>query len=126
MVRAHMREAAHRGGAATLERLRNYCVCSGMENRISAFVRQCLHCVDSTAGELVPWPLGEGVHGSHPRQVLHFDYLHVGASKPMEQEGLNERDGFKYILVIMDDLSNFVRLEPAGACTAAVTAQHLV
>jgi len=66
------------------------------------------------------------VHGIHPGQVLHFDYLYVGASGPMEQEGLDERDGFKYILVIMDDLSNFVWLEPAGACTAAVTAQHLV
>ena len=29
-------------------------------------------------------------------------------------------------LVIMDDLSNFVSLEPAEACTAEVTAKHLL
>ena len=36
------------------------------------------------------------------------------------------KDGFRYILVIMDDLSNFVSLEPAEACTAEVTAKHLL
>ena len=33
---------------------------------------------------------------------------------------------FGYILVIMDDESNFVSLEPAEACTAEVTAKHLL
>ena len=42
-----------------------------------------------------------------------------------------EEDGFRYILVIMDDLSNFVSLEPAEACTAEactaqVTGKHLL
>ena len=32
----------------------------------------------------------------------------------------------RYILVIMDDLSNFVSVEPAEACTAEVTAKHLL
>ena len=36
------------------------------------------------------------------------------------------KDGFRYILVIMDDLSNFVSLEPVEACTAEVTAKHLL
>ena len=36
------------------------------------------------------------------------------------------KDGFRSILVIMDDLSNFVSLEPAEACTAEVTAKHLL
>ena len=40
--------------------------------------------------------------------------------------GLPEEDGFRYILVIMDYLSNFVSLEPAEACTAEVTAKHLL
>ena len=40
-------------------------------------------------------------------------------------EGLPEEDGFRYILVIMDDLSNFVSL--AGEdCRAEVTAKHLI
>ena len=47
------------------------------------------------------------------REVVHFDFLYVGSSGPEGSEGLPEEDGFRYILVIMDDLSNFVSLEPA-------------
>ena len=50
----------------------------------------------------------------------------AASSGPEGSEGLPEEDGFRYILVIMDDLSNFVSLEPAEACTAEVTAKHLL
>ena len=33
-------------------------------------------------------------------------------SGPLSKNGLDEGDGFKYILVMMDNLSNFVWLEP--------------
>ena len=49
-----------------------------------------------------------------------------GSSGPEGSEGLPEEDGFRFILVIMDDLSNFVSLEPAEACTAEVTAKYLL
>ena len=63
-------------------------------------------------------------NGTAPREVVHFDFLYVGNSGPEGSESLPEEDGFRYILVIMDDLSNFVSLEPAEACTAEVTAKH--
>ena len=65
-------------------------------------------------------------NGTAPREVVHFDFLYVGSSGPEGSEGLPEEDGFRYILVIMYDLSNFVSLEPAEACTAEVTAKHLL
>ena len=46
--------------------------------------------------------------------VVHFDYLHVGESGPQASQGLSEDGGFRYILVIMDDLGNFFRVD--GAC----------
>ena len=46
------------------------------------------------------------MHGRRPGEVLHFDYLYVGDSSPLGKDGLDEGDGFKYILVMMDDLSN--------------------
>ena len=57
--------------------------------------------------------------------LVHFAFLYVGSSGPEGREGLPEEDGFNYILVIMDDLSNFVSLESAEAWTAGITAKHL-
>ena len=90
------------------------------------FVRQCLHCVDSRAGDVIPRPLGETVHGTTPNEVVHFDYLYVGESGPLASQGLSEEAGFRYILVIMDDLSKFVSLEPVAVCTAESTAACLL
>ena len=87
-------------------------------------VKQCLHCIDSKAGEKIPRTLGETAQGTRPGEVLHFDCLYVGNSGPLGKDGLDERDGFKYILVMTDDLSNFVWLEPTKSCTAASTAKH--
>ena len=55
----------------------------------------------------MPRPYGDTVHGTAPGEVVHFDFLYVGGSGPEGSEGLLEEDGFRYILVIMDDLSNF-------------------
>ena len=63
MVCAHMKEAGHRGAAATLQRLQEYCCWSKMDQDVTEFVRQCLHCMDSKSGEKVPRPFGETVHG---------------------------------------------------------------
>ena len=57
---------------------------------------------------------------------MHFDYLYVGESGPQASQGLPEDGGFRYILVIMDDLSNFVLMEPVEVCTAEVTAASLL
>ena len=97
-----------------------------METQVRDFVRQCLHCADSRAGETVPRPLGETVHGTMPGEVVHFDYLYVGESGPLASQGLSEEGGYRYILVLMDDLSNFVRLEPVAVCTAEFTATSLL
>lgn len=55
-------------------------------------------------GEMVPRPFGETVHGKRAGEVLHFDYLHVG--RPLGQDGLDKSDGYVYLLIMMDDLSN--------------------
>lgn len=126
LVCAHMRSAGHRGVAPTLFRLKEYCVWPQMDSQVREFVRQCLHCVDTRAGALIPRPYGDTVHGTAPGEVVHFDFLYVGRSGPEGSSGLPDEDGFRYVLVIMDDLSNYVWLEPAEACTAEVTAKHLL
>ena len=81
----------------------NFCspICSGSrDTTFGSFVRfmagparqklQCLHCMDSKAGEKVPRPLGETVHGTRPGEVVHFDYLYVGASGLLGDDCLDE------------------------------------
>ena len=90
------------------------------------FVRQCLHCTDTLSGDVVPRPLGETVHSTAPNEVVHFDYVYVGESGPQASQGLFEDAGFLFILVIADDLSNFVSMEPVEVCTAEATAASLL
>ena len=120
-----MRDAGHRGVAATLVRLQEFCVWSGVEAQMREFVRQCLHCAGTRSGDVVPRPLGETVLGTVPNEVGHFDYLYVGESGPQASQGLSEDGGFRYILVIMDDLSIFVSMEHVEVCTAEATAASL-
>ena len=58
--------------------------------------------------------------------MVHFDYFRVGASGLLEDDGLDEDGGYRYILVMMYDMSNWVWLELTEACTARLTAQHLL
>ena len=69
MIWAHARDAEHRGVAATLVRLQEFCVWSGIEAQMREFVRQCLHCADTRSEDVVPRPLGETVHGTAPNEV---------------------------------------------------------
>ena len=124
MVCAHMTESGHRGPAATLARLRPYCVWSGMEGGVREFVRQCLHCADSKSGTIIPRPLAELRHGTVVGEVLHFDFLHLG-----DAEGggmISEQSGLAYLLVLVEDVSGYVWLEPEQSCTAAATARALI
>ena len=41
-------------------------------------------------------------------------------------QGFPEDGGFRYILVIMDDLSNFVLMAPVEVCNAEATAASLL
>ena len=81
--------------------------------------------MDSKSGEKVSRPLGETVHGTRPGEVVHFDYLHVGASGPLGEDGLDEDEEYRYILVIMDGMSNWVWLQPTEVCTARLTVQNV-
>ena len=70
--------------------------CSGYKGIVAGFawrftfVKQCLHCLDSQAGEKVPRPLRETVHGTSPGEVFHFNCLHIRDSGHLGKDGLDE------------------------------------
>ena len=125
MVCAHMQNAGHRGVRATTHRLGAYCAWDNMEKDIAEFIRQCLHCTGSKAGNAVPRPLGDLVHGTEVGDVLHFDYLSLGESDAIDMGGLVD-GGYKHVLVLMDDVSRSVWLEEAVSCSMEVAARSVL
>ena len=125
MVCAHMQDAGHRDVRATTHRLEAYCVWDNMEKDIAKFIRQCLHCTDSKAGNAMPPPLGDLVHGTEVGDVLHFDYLSLGESDAIDMSGLVD-GGYKHALVLMDDVTRCVWLEEAVPCSMEVAARSVL
>ena len=125
MVCAHMQDAGHRGVRATTHRLGAYCAWDNMQKDIPKFVRQCLHCVDSKAGNAMPRPLGDLVHGTEAGDVLRLDYLSLCESDAIATGGLIDW-GYKHMLVLMDDVNKFVCLEEAVSCSMEVAARSVL
>ena len=124
-VCAHIQDAGHGGVRATTHRLGAYCVWDNMEKDIVKFIRRCLHCTDSKAGNVMPRPLGDLVHGTEVGDVLHFDYLSLGESDAIDMGGLVD-GGYKHVLILIDDASRFVWLEEAMSCSMEVAARHVL
>lgn len=78
---------------------------------VEFFVRRCLHCASVVGGPPIPRPLGEAMHAERPNELIHWDYLFMGASKGDD----------KYILGIKDDASRFVWFFAVPDATAETT-----
>ena len=104
MVCAHMQDARHRVVKAATHRLEAYCAWDNMDKDSAKFIRQCLHCTDSKAGNAVSRPLGDPVHGTEVGDVLNIDYLSLGKSDAIDTSGLVD-GGYDHVLVLMDDVN---------------------
>jgi len=60
--------------------------------------------------------MGHALHSDRPNEIIHFDYLYMG---PSDQ-------GMQYVLIIKDDASAFVWLEPCTATDAESTVEVLL
>ena len=79
----------------------------------------------SKAGKMVPRPMGEVVYGESVGEVVHFDFLHFGAGGPLGTKGVGNH-GYHDVVVIVNGLSSFVRMEETAPCKAEVTARTLL
>ncbi len=87
-----------------------------MKTDTMKFVNSYLHCVSTTGGYRVPRLMGHALHADAPNEIIHFDFLFMGESD----------DGFPYVLLIKDDASSFVWLEPCAAPDADCTVEVLL
>jgi hypothetical protein len=113
---AHCGQAGHRGHDATLRVLQDVFVCANLSNFVQAFLDACLLCPHVKGGRVVRRPWGEKLRGKWPNQVLHWDFLFLGESYGSS----------KYLLVLKDDASHFVRLVPCDSCTGQVAAEAML
>jgi hypothetical protein len=73
MLVGHAGAAGHRGIRATQEVVTARFWWPNARCEVDKFVRQCLLCVKSRGGGMVPRPMGEQLRASAPREMLHFD-----------------------------------------------------
>ena len=86
-----------------------------MRADVFSFCNTCLHCQSTNGGRRIPRPLAHTLHADKPNELLHFDYLYMHPSETGEQ----------YVLIVKDDASSFIWLEPTEASDAHTTVKVL-
>ena len=101
-VASHGGVLGHRGMEATESVIREDIWWSGLKEEVSTFIHECLLCILTRSGGLIPRHLATALHGTRPNEVIHTDFLFIG-------EGIN---GQEYMLILRDDLSSYIWLWP--------------
>lgn len=69
-----------------------------LKENLRDFAQNCIHCIITNTGKRVPRPLSTALHGRRPNEVVHMDFLYIGAAKETD---------LKYVLVGKDDLTSY-------------------
>jgi hypothetical protein len=99
---AHGGAAGHQGLKNTIDNVASHFWWPSLEADVDQFVRQCLQCASTRGGKIIARPFGEQLHATKPNEILHWDFLFLEPAS----------DGIKYLLVVKDDASKYVRLFP--------------
>jgi hypothetical protein len=108
-VVSHTGLGGHRGFKTTLGTIQSCFSWPTINEDVQSFCNSCLHCRSTIGGDRTTRPLGEAIHATLPNEVIHFDFLFMGPSDV----------GYKYVLLIKDDLSSYLWLVPTAAADAA-------
>lgn len=107
IIAAHTGIGGHRGVKVTEASIKSHFFWSKMDDDITKFITSCIHCLSTRTGEIIPRPLGHALHAVEPNKMLHFDFCYMSPGK----------DDFTYVLVLKDDFSGYVWLEPTNLLT---------
>jgi RNase H-like domain found in reverse transcriptase/Reverse transcriptase (RNA-dependent DNA polymerase)/Integrase zinc binding domain len=113
---AHAGLGGHRGTRPTTEAIAAVFYWDTLQEDVKQFCNTCLHCQCTLGGERQPRPWGEALHAEKPNEILHMDFLYMG----------NSELGYKYLLLLKDDLSGYLWLVPCEAANAAATVNALM
>jgi hypothetical protein len=107
-VIAHAGAAGHFRQYATVKQLKENFIWDKMEENVKSLIEQCLHCVAVPGGLKEPRPWGDTLRAREPYEVLIMDFFFVEAVKT------GCPHNFKYILVLKDEFSGFLRFYPCS------------
>ena len=116
ILAAHAGAGGHRGRQPTIATIKPHFHWKNLDNDVESFVKSCLHCLSSESGTVVPRPLGHALHANAPNKLLHFDFCSISKG-----EG-----GSRYVLIMKDDFSSYVKLIASTEATAEVVADSLI
>jgi hypothetical protein len=105
MIHGHEGSCGHRSIAHTISQIGDLYFWVDMDKDIHSFVSQCLVCMKTNSGKIIPRPFGESVSGSKPGEVIHMDFLFIADNK-------RSKHIHKYILVLKDDFSGLIEMIP--------------
>ena len=107
----HCGRGGHRGAETTFRNIQKHFIWNTMKTDIITFCNTCLHCQATIGGKRIPRPLSHALHTDTPNELIHFDFLYMGESVT----------GQTYVMIIKDDASSFVWLEPCASADAQTT-----
>ena len=115
-VVGHCGRSGHRGYETTLSTIKDHFFWKTIDADIDAFSKSCLHCALTLGGKRIPRPFGHALHADKPNELIHFDFLFMGESS----------QGYEYVMIIKDDASMYLWLQPASDATAEAAVKSLV
>jgi hypothetical protein len=116
LVVAHAGAAGPRGIDVTLTQLRPRFWWPDWQDTVRSFIRECLLCVKTRGGGMIPRPMGAQIQATRPREVLHFDFLALPLTK----------DKLHYVLVLKDGFANYVKLYASMCATTEVAIASVI
>lgn len=116
---AHTGCAGHRMASVSIDMLKEHVYWKDMDAEVLTFARDCLGCLKTKTGAVIPRPFGERLFPTRRNQVISLDYMYIEAAS---QKGPHS---FEYVLVMKDEYSGFVELIPAEFANHDVAVEAL-
>ena len=88
-----------------------------MREKVKKYIKNCLKCIEFSP----PTGKPEGHLHSIPKGDLSFQTYHIDHYGPLEKTG----KGYKYIFLIVDAFTKFIRLYPCKSTTTSEAIKHL-
>jgi hypothetical protein len=114
-VETHCRSAGHRAYKATLGAIKECMVWTAMAKNFKVFVQEYVHCVATVPGDKVPRPLDTQLRATKPNEILLFDFFYTGLSRD---------EKCAYLLLLKDDLSEYLWILLCRMADAALLSTH--